>query len=243
MPESSPRSSTSTNATSNTRSDRGLALFDLDHTLIPIDSDVMWAEHLVKLGVVDSAWHSKRNDYFYEQYKQGTLDIDEFLTFQLAPLGAHSRSTLESWRAEFLQTQVMPNLLAAAKDLVAKHQAAGDLVAIVTATNEFITRPIADAFGVEHLIATLVETKPDGEFTGRHAGLPSFREGKIVRVAQWLAEQEDCLLQDFATSTFYSDSLNDLPLLAKVTHPVATNPDPTLLAHAQAQGWPVVRLW
>ena len=225
------------------RTDRGLALFDLDHTLIPIDSDVMWAEHLVRLGVVDSAWHTKRNDYFYEQYKQGTLDIDEFLTFQLAPLGAHSRSTLENWRTEFLQTQVMPNLLSAAKDLVAKHQAAGDLVAIVTATNEFITRPIADAFGVDHLIATLVETKADGEFTGRHAGLPSFREGKIIRVAQWLAEQEDCLLQDFATSTFYSDSLNDLPLLAQVTHPVATNPDPTLLAHAQAQGWPVLRLW
>ncbi len=225
------------------RTDQGLALFDLDHTLIPIDSDVMWAEHLVKLGVVDSAWHTKRNDYFYEQYKQGTLDIDEFLAFQLAPLGAHSRATLESWRTEFLQTEVMPKLLTSAKTLVAKHQAAGDLVAIVTATNEFITRPIADAFGVEHLIATLVETKADGEFTGRHAGLPSFREGKIVRVAQWLAEKEDCLLQDFATSTFYSDSLNDLPLLAQVTHPVATNPDPTLLAHAQAQGWPILRLW
>ena len=238
-----PNSNTAAGQRPSKRTARGLALFDLDHTLIPIDSDVMWAEHLVKLGVVDSAWHSKRNDYFYEQYKQGTLDIDEFLTFQLAPLGAHSRSTLENWRTEFLQTQVMPNLLSAAKDLVAKHQAAGDLVAIVTATNEFITRPIADAFGVDHLIATLVETKTDGEFTGRHAGLPSFREGKIVRVAQWLAEQEDCLLQDFATSTFYSDSLNDLPLLAQVTHPVATNPDPTLLAHAQAQGWPVLRLW
>ena len=238
-----PNSNTAAAQRPSKRTDRGLALFDLDHTLIPIDSDVMWAEHLVKLGVVDSAWHSKRNDYFYEQYKQGTLDIDEFLTFQLAPLGAHSRSTLENWRTEFLQTQVMPNLLSAAKDLVAKHQAAGDLVAIVTATNEFITRPIADAFGVDHLIATLVETKTDGEFTGRHAGLPSFREGKIIRVAQWLAEQEDCLLQDFATSTFYSDSLNDLPLLAQVTHPVATNPDPTLLAHAQAQGWPVLRLW
>jgi HAD superfamily hydrolase (TIGR01490 family) len=238
-----PNSNTAAAQRPSKRTDRGLALFDLDHTLIPIDSDVMWAEHLVRLGVVDSAWHSKRNDYFYEQYKQGTLDIDEFLTFQLAPLGAHSRVTLENWRTEFLQTQVMPNLLSAAKDLVAKHQAAGDLVAIVTATNEFITGPIADAFGVDHLIATLVETKTDGEFTGRHAGLPSFREGKIIRVAQWLAEQEDCLLQDFATSTFYSDSLNDLPLLAQVTHPVATNPDPTLLAHAQAQGWPVLRLW
>lgn len=238
-----PNSNTAAGQRPSKRTDRGLALFDLDHTLIPIDSDVMWAEHLVKLGVVDSAWHTERNNYFYEQYKQGTLDIDEFLTFQLAPLGAHSRSTLESWRTEFLQTQVMPNLLSAAKDLVAKHQAAGDLVAIVTATNEFITRPIADAFSVDHLIATLVETKADGEFTGRHAGLPSFREGKIVRVAQWLAEQEDCLLQDFATSTFYSDSLNDLPLLAQVTHPIATNPDPTLLAHAQAQGWPVLRLW
>jgi HAD superfamily hydrolase (TIGR01490 family) len=247
MPESSPSSSNSTSTHTGPkptpRTDRALALFDLDHTLIPIDSDVMWAEHLVKLGVVDAAWHSKRNDYFYEQYKQGTLDIDEFLSFQLAPLGAHSRSTLENWRTEFLQTQVLPKLLTSAKDLVAKHQAAGDLVAIVTATNEFITRPIADAFGVQHLIATLVETKADGEFTGRHTGLPSFREGKIVRVAQWLAEQEDCLLQDFATSTFYSDSLNDLPLLAQVTHPVATNPDPTLLAHAQAQGWPVIRLW
>ncbi len=238
-----PNSNTAAGQRPSKRTDRGLALFDLDHTLIPIDSDVMWAEHLVKLGVVDSAWHTKRNDYFYEQYKQGTLDIDEFLTFQLAPLGAHSRSTLENWRTEFLQTQVMPNLLSAAKDLVAKHQAAGDLVAIVTATNEFITRPIADAFGVDHLIATLVETKADGEVTGQDAELPIEREGKMIRVAQWLAEQEDCLLQDFATSTFYSDSLNDLPLLAQVTHPVATNPDPTLLAHAQAQGWPVLRLW
>lgn len=222
---------------------RRLALFDLDHTLIPIDSDVMWAEHLVALGVVDTAWHSRRNDYFYEQYKQGTLDIDEFLSFQLAPLGAHPRATLESWREAFVKTKVLPQLTQSAKDLVARHQAAGDLVAIVTATNQFITRPIADAFGVEHLIATLVETRPDGEFTGRHTGLPSFREGKIVRVAQWLAEQHDCLLQDFEVSTFYSDSLNDLPLLAQVTHPVATNPDPTLLAHAESQGWPVLRLW
>lgn len=219
-----------------------LALFDLDHTLMPIDSDVLWAEFLVELGVVDAAWHQRRNEYFYEQYKAGTLNIDEFLAFQLAPLAQHARSQLEAWRAEFLKQKIEPALLPQALELVKGHQDAGHLVAIVTATNEFITRPIADAFGVSHLIATQVEEEAHGGFTGRPRGIPSFREGKVVRVAQWLAEM-DRHLDDFETSHFYSDSLNDLPLLAKVSHPVAVNPDPTLSAHAKAQGWRVLDLF
>lgn len=221
---------------------RQLALFDLDHTLMPIDSDVLWAEFLVELGVVDSSWHQRRNDYFYEQYKAGTLNIDEFLQFQLAPLAQHAREQLEAWRADFLARKIQPALLPQAQDLVRSHQSQGHLVAIVTATNEFITRPIADAFGVEHLIATQVEEHPHGGFTGRPHGLPSFREGKVVRVAQWLAEMGRHL-DDFEASHFYSDSLNDLPLLARVSHPVAVNPDATLRAHALAQGWPVLDLF
>ncbi|MFM1880107.1 MAG: hypothetical protein RLZZ344_341 [Pseudomonadota bacterium] len=219
-----------------------LALFDLDHTLLPIDSDVAWAEELVRRGVVDAQWHRHRNDYFFAQYKAGTLDIDEFLAFQLGPLGAHPRATLEQWRAEFVSDQILPQIQPAARDLVEQHQASGALCAIVTATNEFITTPIAALFGVPHLIATLVETDAQGEFTGRPRGLPSFREGKVTRVQQWLAEM-GLGLESFVTSHFYSDSLNDLPLLAQVSHPVAVNPDPRLAAHAADQGWPVLTLF
>jgi HAD superfamily hydrolase (TIGR01490 family) len=219
-----------------------LALFDLDHTLIPIDSDVAWAEELVRRGVVDTEWHRHRNDHFFAQYKAGTLDIDAFLAFQLGPLAAHPRATLEAWRSEFFLREILPQIRPKARALVEEHQDNGALCAIVTATNEFITAPIAEAFGVPHLIATQVETDAHGEFTGRPRGLPSFREGKVTRVQQWLATM-DLGLESFRESYFYSDSLNDLPLLARVTHAVAVNPDPRLAAHAQEMGWPVINLF
>lgn len=223
-------------------SQRTLALFDLDHTLLPMDSDVAWAEELVRRGVVDAQWHRQRNDHFFAQYKAGTLDIDAFLAFQLGPLAAHPREKLETWRAEFFAREVAPRVLPQALALVDQHQKEGALCAIVTATNEFITAPIAKAFGVSHLIATQVETTDQGEFTGRPRGLPSFREGKVTRVQQWLATM-DLGLESFEKSYFYSDSLNDLPLLAKVTHAVAVNPDARLAQHAQEMGWPVVDLF
>ncbi len=219
-----------------------LTLFDLDNTLLPIDSDVSWAQFLVDLKVVNADWYAKRNDYFYAQYCAGTLDIDEFLTFQLAPLAQHPREQLLAWREQFVRDVIRPNLQPQAKDLVRQHQDSGDLCAIVTATNSFITGPIAREFGIEHLIATEVEIAPDGNFTGRPTGLPSFREGKITRVEQWLAMQ-GLGFSDFPVSIFYSDSFNDLPLLARVTVPIAVNPDQRLLAHAQQQGWQVLHLF
>lgn len=219
-----------------------LALFDLDNTLLPIDSDVSWAQFLVDLKVVNADWYSKRNDYFYAQYCAGTLDIYEFLEFQLAPLTQHPREQLLTWREQFIRDVIRPNLRSDAKDLVAQHQKSGALCAIVTATNSFITGPIAKEFGVEHLIATEVEIAPDGNFTGKPFGVPSFREGKITRVEQWLALQ-GLGINDFDSSVFYSDSFNDLPLLARVTEPVAVNPDDRLRRHAQAQGWRILDLF
>lgn len=219
-----------------------LALFDLDNTLLPIDSDVSWAQFLVELKVVNADWYSQRNDYFYAQYCAGTLDIYEFLDFQLAPLSQHPRAQLLAWREEFMDSVIRPNIHADAQNLVHAHQDQGALCAIVTATNAFITGPIAREFGVEHLIATEIEIAADGNFTGKPFGLPSFREGKITRVEQWLAMQ-GLGLADFAHSFFYSDSFNDLPLLSRVMHPVAVNPDQRLRAHAQAQGWKVLDLF
>jgi HAD superfamily hydrolase (TIGR01490 family) len=219
-----------------------LALFDLDHTLLPIDSDVSWANELARLGLVDPQWHQRRNDEFYEDYKAGVLDIDAFLAFQLGPLAEHPRQQLEAWREDFLQRVIFPQIHESALALVRRHQDEGCLCAVVTATNDFITRPIAKVFGIDQLIATEVETNTNGEFTGRHKGLPSFREGKVTRVGQWLALQ-GLGLEDFKASWFYSDSMNDLPLLAQVSHPVATNPDDRLRAHALAQGWSVLELF
>lgn len=219
-----------------------LALFDLDHTLLPVDSDVLWAEVLVERGVVDAAWHSRRNQEFFQQYKEGRLNIDEFLQFQLGPLSQHPRATLDAWHAEFMAQKILPSIQANAQALVERHRRAGDLLVMITATNEFVTRPIAEAFGMDALIATELEVLPNGEFSGRHRGLPSFREGKVKRLVQWLAERQ-MLLSDFASSTFYTDSLNDLPLMLQVTHPIACNPDPTLREHAAAAGWPVLELF
>lgn len=218
-----------------------LALFDLDHTLLPIDSDYEWSRFLVRRGVLDGEHYERENDRFYRQYQDGSLDIAEFLRFQLAPLGAHPRTTLDAWHQDYMREVIEPIILPAARQLVDRHRERGDLVALVTATNRFVTAPIARAFGIEHLVATGVE-EIDGRFTGRSHGTPSFREGKITCTREWLATLGHTL-EGFERSWFYSDSRNDLPLLEQVTDPIATNPDPVLLAAASKRGWPVVRLF
>ena len=217
-----------------------LALFDLDNTLLSGDSDFEWSQFLVEQGVLDRELFEAKNLAFYEQYKAGTLDIHEFLDFQLKPLSRHARRVLDQWHEEFMRIKVRPMMGAKARELVARHQSAGDVCAIITATNSFVTAPIAREFGVEHLIATDPEEK-DGEFTGRVSGVPSFREGKVVRMEGWLAER-GWDWDSFGTSWFYSDSLNDLPLLSRVKQPVAVDPDATLRAHAAKQGWTVISL-
>ena len=214
-----------------------LALFDLDNTLLDGDSDYAWAQFLIEEGVLHADEYNAKNDYFYERYKDGSLDIHEFLDFQLAPLARHPRAQLDAWHGEFMQRKVRPMILPKAAGLIEKH--ADALTAIVTATNRFITRPIADELGVKELIATDIE-EVDGAFTGKPRGTPTFREGKITAVDQWLAARGK-RLADYE-SWFYSDSLNDLPLLARVTHPVAVDPDATLRAYATERKWPIISL-
>ncbi len=217
-----------------------LALFDLDNTLLTGDSDFEWAQFLIERGVIDRELYEAKNQHFYEQYKAGTLDIHEFLDFQLKPLSRHARKVLDKWREDFMRSKVRGMMGQGALDLVAGHRAKNDVCVIITATNSFVTAPIARAFGVEHLIATEPEQK-NGEFTGGVAGVPSFREGKITRLEAWIGER-GWSWASFTDTTFYSDSLNDLPLLAKVQHPVAVDPDATLRAHAERHGWPIISL-
>jgi HAD superfamily hydrolase (TIGR01490 family) len=215
-----------------------LALFDLDNTLLAGDSDFEWAQFLIEQGVLDRELYEARNQTFFDQYKAGTLDIYEFLDFQLKPLSRHPRAQLDAWHREFMERKILPIIRDSARELVESHR--GDLRAIVTATNRFVTAPIAREFGVEHLIATEPEER-DGEFTGQVTDIPCFREGKVQRLDAWL-ETQGQTLESFEQSWFYSDSLNDLPLLDKVTHPVAVDPDETLRSEAQARGWPVMSL-
>lgn len=217
-----------------------LALFDLDNTLLIGDSDFEWAQFLIEQGVIDRELYEAKNQAFYEQYKAGTLDIHEFLDFQLKPLSRHARRVLDEWHEEFMRGKVRGMIAQPARDLVARHRDAGDVCVIITATNSFVTAPIARAFGVEHLIATEPEQR-DGEFTGRVAGVPSFREGKITRLESWMKER-GWDWNSFSDTTFYSDSLNDLPLLNLVKNPVAVDPDATLRAHAERHGWPIISL-
>lgn len=217
-----------------------LVLFDLDNTLLSGDSDFEWSQFLIEQGVLDRELFEAKNLAFYEQYKAGTLDIHEFLDFQLKPLSRHARKVLDEWHEEFMRRKVRPMMGDKARQLVANHKAAGDICVIITATNSFVTAPIAREFGIEHLIGTDPEQK-DGEFTGRVAGIPSFRDGKVTRMEAWLAER-GWNWASFAETSFYSDSLNDLPLLSKVKNPVAVDPDDTLKKHAQKQGWPVISL-
>ena len=217
-----------------------LALFDLDNTLLSGDSDYEWAQFLVERGVLERAEYETKNDRFLLQYKAGRLDIHEFLEFQLAPLAHTPREKLDEWHDEFMRTRIAPIIRTKGKDLVRRHLRDNHLCAIVTSTNAFIAAPIARAFGVDHLLATELEVK-DGRFTGKPSGTPCFRLGKVTRLAEWLGDQGRTLAS-FSDSWFYSDSQNDLPLLERVTHPVAVDPDEILRREASARGWQVISL-
>jgi len=217
-----------------------LALFDLDNTLLSGDSDFEWAQFLIAKGVLDREVHAARNQAFYDDYKAGTLNIDAFLEFQLAPLARHERRELDAWQREFMATRILPMIGTPARALVRRHLDAGALCAIVTATNSFVTGPICREFAIPHLIAT-IPAQEGGRFTGAPRGTPAFRAGKIARVDAWL-EELGLWWGAFDETRFYSDSLNDLPLLERVTHPVAVDPDDTLRAHAARKGWPILSL-
>ena len=214
-----------------------LAIFDLDNTLLDGDSDYLWGQFLAERGLVDGEHHERENQQFYDQYRAGTLDIHAFLAFMLKPLAEHPPVELLAWRAEFIAEKIRPILLPKAAALLDQHRSRGDTLLIITATNRFITAPIAELFGVTHLLATEAECVA-GRYTGRSVGVPCFQQGKVVRLNQWLAETG----HDLAGSWFYSDSHNDLPLLGQVTHPVAVDPDATLAAHAAELGWPILSL-
>ncbi|MEI7968662.1 MAG: HAD family hydrolase [Betaproteobacteria bacterium] len=216
-----------------------LALFDLDNTLLAGDSDFEWAQYLIRQGVLDRELYEARNLEFYEQYRAGTLDIHEFLDFQLKPLARHARRELEGWREDYVRGTVVPMITRKARDLVASH--GSDARAVVTATNSFVTRPIAREFGIENLVATDPAENAAGEFTGGVEGVPAFREGKVTRVEQWLSGH-GLGWHSFDETWFYSDSLNDLPLLSMVSRPVAVDPDETLKQHALAKGWEIISL-
>ena len=222
-----------------------LALFDLDNTLLPCDSDYEWGQFLARIGVVDSQYYAEQNEHFYQDYKEGKLDIHAFLRFALKPLSEHSRAQLKEWHDAFMNEVIHGQLRQQALDLVKRHQDAGDLCCVVTATNSFVTRPIVERFGIEHLIATEPATTGDNplaNFTGEVKGIPNFREGKIQRVHDWLASQ-NLALDQLSRSYFYSDSMNDLPLLEKVSNPVATNPDKHLRSEAAKRNWPILELF
>lgn len=217
-----------------------LVLFDLDNTLLAGDSDFEWAQYLISRGVLDKEVYEARNQAFFDQYKAGTLDIFEFLDFQLKPLARHSREQLDAWHKAFMDSRILPMMTAESRALVNRHLEAGAVVAIVTATNSFVTYPIARAFGIPHLIAT-VPAQENGAFTGKPRGTPAFKDGKIERVEAWLESLGLCW-SSFERSWFYSDSHNDLPLLGKVSNPIAVDPDDTLRAHATSRNWPVISL-
>lgn len=218
-----------------------LAIFDLDNTLLGGDSDHGWGEFLVGRGLVDEREFREANDRYYQQYQSGQLDIHAYLAFALEPLTQHDVPTLRALHAEFMRDVIAPMRLPKAEALLAEHRARGDYLLIITATNAFVTRPIAESLGVDDIIATEPELRGDlqtGRYTGRIVGTPSFREGKVVRLNEWLRDRAF----DLTGSSFYSDSHNDLPLLEMVEKPVAVDPDERLHAHALAKGWPVMSL-
>lgn len=219
-----------------------LALFDLDNTLLPLDSDYEWGCFIARTGAIDAAEYEKKNAAFFEQYKAGTLNPKDFLEFVLGTIAGFPRQQLDRWHNQFMEEVIRPAILPPARKLLKKHQDNGDLVAIVTATNRFITEPIARAFGVKHLIAAIPEETADGALTGKIIGVPTSGEGKITHTENWLARMGK-KLDSYEKSYFYSDSYNDLPLLQKVTNPVATNPDARLKAHAVANNWTVLHLF
>jgi HAD superfamily hydrolase (TIGR01490 family) len=228
-----------------TQTSARIALFDLDHTLIPIDSDYSWGEFTTARGWTDAAEFKRQNDAFYAQYKAGTLDINAYVRFGTAAIVRQGAINSIAAHADFMRAVVQKAMTPQGEALVRKHQEAGDALVIVTATNEFVTRPIAKAFGVDDLIAVELEKDDSqggtGWYTGAIRGVPSFREGKVTRVEQWLASRGQ--RWDTVHTTFYSDSINDLPLLEKATVPVATNPDDPLRAIALQRGWRILDLF
>jgi HAD superfamily hydrolase (TIGR01490 family) len=220
---------------------RRIALFDLDHTLLPIDSDFLWGEFTQRIGWTDPAEFKRRNDEFYAHYQAGTLDVHDYVRFATDAVRAKGAQAAAQAHEKFMAEVIGPEIRREARELIERHRAAGDEVVIVTATNEFVTTPIARAFGVEELIAVKLARDGDGWITGEIEGVPSLREGKVHRVAEWL--QLRGFGWDDAEITFYSDSVNDLPLLEKVQHPVATNPDGKLRAIARERGWRILDLF
>lgn len=214
-----------------------LAIFDLDNTLIGGDSDYLWGRFLVEQGIVDAEHYERENQRFYDEYKSGRLDIHEFLRFSLRPLAEHDLVTLHSWHRQFMQEKIEPIMLPKAQELLQQHREQGDFLLIITATNRFVTAPIAERLGVDEMLATEPQLA-DGRYTGEVEGTPCFQQGKVERLEQWLASSG----HNLADSWFYSDSHNDLPLLERVTHPVAVDADETLSEHARLKGWPQLSL-
>jgi HAD superfamily hydrolase (TIGR01490 family) len=219
---------------------QNLALFDLDNTLLSGDSDYSWSLFLISEGLVDADTHRDRNEQFYQDYKNGCLNITEFLKFQLKPLSEHPKKFLDDLHVKYMDKIIRPMMTQQAQALVNQHKSAGDLCVIITATNSFVTKPIATAYGIEHLIGSEPEMV-NGEYTGGVVGVPTYREGKVIRINQWL-EARGTKLSDFDVSYFYSDSHNDLPLLMMVTNPVAVDADETLTEYATEQDWPKISL-
>ena len=214
-----------------------LAIFDLDNTLLSIDSDHAWGEFLLEQGAVDPIAYREANERFMADYNAGTLDMAAFLEMALKPLADNTPEQLAAWHQQFMASKIEPNILPKAEELLARHRTKGDTLLIITATNRFITAPIAERLGVDHLIAVNPEVN-QGRYTGRVSGIPSYREGKVTRLSQWL-EQQDISLDG---AWFYSDSHNDLPLLEKVDHPVAVDPDDTLRKVAEERQWRIMSL-
>lgn len=218
-----------------------LALFDLDHTLLPIDSDQSWGDFTIRLGWTDPVHFKQKNDGFYADYVAGCLDIHAYVRFATQAFRERGAQAAQAAHQQFMQEVIRPAMRPAALDLVEKHRQAGDTLVIVTATNEFVTGPIAQAFGIDHLIAVQLQRDASGWYTGEIDGVPTLKEGKVQRLQQWLTAQG--LGWADVETTFYSDSRNDLPLLERVNHPVATNPDDTLRAAALEKGWPILELF
>lgn len=219
---------------------QNLALFDLDNTLLAGDSDYNWSLFLIEEGLLDAKSHHARNEQFYLDYKNGSLDIFAFLKFQLQPLAQHPRAFLDALHVKYMEKVIKPMMTDKAQALVDAHKTSGDLCVIITATNSFVTTPIAHAYGIEHLIGTDPEAI-DGEFTGKVSGVPSFQQGKVTRLHQWLSDRGENMT-DYEKSYFYSDSHNDLPLMKLVTNPVAVDADDTLKAYATEHQWPQISL-
>ena len=219
---------------------RGLALFDLDDTLLPLDSDHAWGEFMVREGWVDATLFKRANDAFYADYQAGRLDIHAYVAFTTQPLRTRDAAVLAAAQKRFMAEVIRPALRPAALELVARHRDAGDTLALVTATNDFVTAPIAAALGIAQLIAVRLERGAGATNTGRIDGTPSYREGKVARVGEWLATLGRTWA-DFECISVYSDSTNDLALLERATHPVATNPTPALEAIARTRGWRILK--